>query len=47
MSDILTNCGTFISTVSTNSSLLAVATLMIAACVGRLAFGTVKRFIRR
>lgn len=47
MTTIFTNLGTLIEDCSTNTVLLTACAMMIAAAIGRLAFGTVKRFIRR
>ena len=46
MSDIVTNVGTFVSAVGSNATLSAVVILLIAAAVGRLAFRTIKRFVK-
>lgn len=47
MSDIISNVGTFVEAVGSNSTLSAVVILLIAASIGGLAFATIKRFVRR
>lgn len=46
MSAIITNVGSFISVVGQNAVLSSVIILLIAAAVGRLAFVTIKRFVK-
>lgn len=46
MSDIVTNVGTFVTAVGSNAVLQTVVVLLIAAAIGRLAFRTIKRFVK-
>ena len=45
LSDILTEIGSFMTAITTNSVTFGIVTVMIAGAIGRLAFKTVKRFI--
>ena len=46
MSDIVANVGSFVTVVGANAVLSSVVVLLIAAAVGRLAFRTIKRFVK-
>lgn len=46
MADIVTNVGSFVTVVGDNAVLSSVVILLIAAAVGRLAFRTIKRFVK-
>lgn len=46
MADIVTNVGSFVSAVGSNTVLSSVVILLIAAAIGRLAFRTIKRFVK-
>lgn len=46
MTDILSNVGTFVSAVGSNAVLTTVVVLLITAAIGRLAFRTIKRFVK-
>lgn len=45
MSDILSEVGSFMTAITTNSVTFGIVAVMVAGAIGRLAFKTVKRFI--
>lgn len=47
MSNIMTSVQTFINAIPTNSAMLSVVAVSVAAVIGRLAFRAVKRFTKR
>lgn len=46
MTSILNDVGSFMTAITTNTVTFGIVTVMIAGAIGRLAFKTVKRFIR-
>lgn len=46
MSDIVTNISSFVTVAGSNAVLSSVVFLLIAAAIGRLAFRTIKRFVK-
>lgn len=46
MTDIVTNVSSFVTVVGSNAVLSSVVILLIAFAVGRLAFRTIKRFVK-
>lgn len=46
ITDIVADIGTFVSVVGSNAVLSTVVVLLIAAAIGRLAFRTIKRFVK-
>lgn len=46
MAEIVTSVGSFVTAIGSNTVLLSVVVLLIAAAIGRLAFRTIKRFVK-
>lgn len=46
IAEILTNVESFVTVAGSNSVLSSVVILLIAAAIGRLAFRTIKRFVK-
>lgn len=46
MAEIVTNVGSFVTEIGSNTVLLSVVVLLISAAIGRLAFRTIKRFVK-
>lgn len=44
---VLTTVSTFVSTVASNGVMFGILITTVAVGIGRLAFGTVKRFLRK
>ena len=46
MAEIVTSVGSFVTVIGSNAVLLSVVVLLISAAIGRLAFRTIKRFVK-